>query len=95
MKARRLRFVSAVAVCLGLYALVVLASPGLHHDFDCHLKSPRHCQACAANPLAPRADAPSVCAGLTLLDLGNSETPPDLAPPRGVTPHVSGRAPPR
>ena len=91
MKARRLRFVSAVAVCLGLYALVILASPGLHHDFECHVKSPRHCQACAANPLAPRADATSVCAGLTLRDLGKSETPPDSLLPRGITPHASGR----
>ena len=95
MKARRLPSGSALLACLGLYALVVLGSPGLHHDFDCHVKSPRHCQACAANPLAPRASASSACTGLTLLDLGRNEPPPDLAPPRGITPHVSGRAPPR
>lgn len=95
MKARRLPFASALLACLGLYALVVLASPGLHHDFDCHLKSPRHCQACVANPLAPRTTATSVATDLTLLDLGQSETPADPLLPRGITPNVSGRAPPR
>jgi len=50
---------------------------------------------CAAVGPVASADAPNVCAGLTLLDLGKSETPPDLAAPRAVTPHVSGRAPPR
>ena len=94
MKARRLRWLSAAA-CLGLYALVVLASPGLHHDFDCHVKSPRHCQACVANPLAPRAAATSVVADLALLDLGKSEPPSDTPLPLGSTPRLSGRAPPR
>jgi hypothetical protein len=95
MKARRLPPVSALLACLGLYALVVLASPGLHHDFDCHVKSPRHCQACAANPLAPRTAATSVVAALTLLDLGKSETATETTLPRGIERNVSGRAPPR
>ena len=95
MRARRLPPVPALLACLGLYALVVLASPGLHHDFDCHVKSPRHCQACAANPLAPRAAATSVAAELTLIDLGKSEPPAETALPRGIVRNASGRAPPR
>lgn len=43
-------------VGLGLYALVLVGSPMLHHDFACHLKSKTHCDACLANPLAPRAE---------------------------------------
>jgi hypothetical protein len=95
MKVRRPRPASALLACLGLYALVVLASPVLHHDFDCHLKSPRHCQACVANPLAPRAAATSVAAHLTLLDLGKSDTVRHVVLATGVAPNVSGRAPPR
>jgi len=83
------------ALCLGLYAAVVLASPGLHHDFDCHLKSPRHCQACVANPLAPRADCTSGAGKLSLVDLGGATNPPAVRPPTAVTPRLSGRAPPR
>ena len=36
-----------------LYALSVVATPALHCDFDCHLKTPSHCQACVASALAP------------------------------------------
>jgi len=92
---RRKAFLGALAACLGLYVVVVLASPGLHHDFDCHLKSPRHCQACAANPLAPRADSATGAGTLALVDLGGTPKPPAAQPPMGVAPRLSGRAPPR
>lgn len=39
-----------------VYAAVLCLSPLLHHDFDCHLKTPSHCAACMANPTAPRAE---------------------------------------
>ena len=97
MARARLRpgFLRALLVCLGLYAGVVLASPGLHHDFDCHVKSPRHCQACTANPLAPRAE-PSGGVGVAVL--AESGRPPG---PRFVSaefeshPRLADRAPPR
>lgn len=41
----------AVRIVVLLYALVVVASPLLHHDFDCHLKSAQHCIACLSQPL--------------------------------------------
>jgi hypothetical protein len=40
-----------------LYAALSAASPGLHHDFDCHLKTPGHCGACIANPAAFGAES--------------------------------------
>jgi hypothetical protein len=40
-----------------LYVALLCASPLLHHDLDCHLKSPSHCGACVANPLAPRIES--------------------------------------
>ena len=48
-------------VVLGLYALVALVAPLLHHDFECHLKSRIHCDACTASPAAS-----SIEAGVTL-----------------------------
>jgi formate dehydrogenase maturation protein FdhE len=40
-----------VAVALGLYLLVLAASPVLH-DSSCDLKSPDHCTACLSSPVA-------------------------------------------
>ena len=53
-RARRLR--SLVILGLVAYVAVLLASPVLHHDLACHLKTPGHCDACAASPLASRAE---------------------------------------
>jgi len=42
---------------LGLFALVTLVAPLLHHDFECHLKSRMHCDACTASPTASRVES--------------------------------------
>lgn len=47
---------------LGLYALVALVAPLLHHDFECHLNSRAHCDACIASPAAA-----SIESGTTLI----------------------------
>ena len=46
-------------VSFGLFLYVVLCatSPVLHHDLDCHLKTPGHCPACIANPVASGAES--------------------------------------
>lgn len=44
-------------VVLGLFALVTLVAPLLHHDFDCHLKSRMHCDACTATPSASKIES--------------------------------------
>lgn len=94
--ARRSRaFFSSLLLSLGLYATVVLASPSLHHDFDCHMKSPRHCQACVANPLAPRADSTSHDGTLALVEIGATSSVPIALAPMPVAPRISGRAPPQ
>jgi hypothetical protein len=91
---RRSLFVGVAVVCLSLYAGVMLASPGLHHDFDCHLKSPRHCQACTANPLCPRAEPGSETYVTTLLEAGAPVGAPQVSIEVASVPRVSGRAPP-
>jgi hypothetical protein len=66
VRARSLRL-RTLAV-LGLYALLVLSAPVLHHDFACHQKSPTHCVACVSSPSAARAT--TVVVTPTLTELG-------------------------
>jgi hypothetical protein len=79
---------------LGLYALVLLASPALHCDFACHQKEPTHCQVCLVGPVAaPTIAQPSVWIGT--LPLAGEVLAQQFAPqPRTVEVDVPGRAPP-
>ncbi|MGE0453488.1 MAG: hypothetical protein AB7O37_00060 [Vicinamibacteria bacterium] len=61
---RRQRRLLALFACL--YALVLLASPLLHHDFDCHLKSAQHCVACLAQPQGSEVQASLAALGVEL-----------------------------
>lgn len=92
---RRHVFLGSLALCLGLYAAVVLATPGLHHDFECHLKSPGHCQACVANPLAPRAASTGDVGTVALVELGRAAALRAVPAPMQAAPLFLGRAPPR
>jgi hypothetical protein len=82
------------ALALSLYALLTAISPALHHDVACHVKSPAHCDACMANPLASRAeaskgvDAPAICAA------GETPVCTEAREHRTPVPPTSGRAPP-
>lgn len=89
---RRLR--SLAALGLVLYAVVFAASPVLHHDLACHLKTPTHCDACAMSPPASRVES-SFGSGLThLAQAGRIEMLREQAT-RSVAPVAqSGRAPP-
>ncbi len=55
VQARRLR--ARTLAVVGLYTLLVMSAPLLHHDFACHQKSPTHCVACVSSPSSPRATA--------------------------------------
>ncbi len=91
----RLRRLRPLALCgLALYVFVLLVSPVLHHDLACHVKTPGHCDACAASPVASRAEAataftaPALDPGLTL-DAAETQLP--RATHRAS---VDGRGPP-
>ena len=56
MRARAGARRSSGILLVTVYALVLVVSPLLHHDLDCHLTSRSHCGACTANPLAPGAE---------------------------------------
>lgn len=54
--ARRARgFRAKVALAALAYLLVVALVPALHHDFQCHVQHPGHCDACRALVAAPDA----------------------------------------
>ena len=82
------------ALALSLYALLAAISPALHHDLACHVKSPGHCDACMANPLASRTEPAT---GLDAPAMRAMGEPPVRTEPREhwapVAP-ASGRAPP-
>jgi len=80
---------------LGLYALVLVGSPALHHDLACHLKSPTHCDACTANPLASRTEVGVSLAESQLRPVGWVRAEGDVSPRHASTSASSGRSPPR
>lgn len=92
MHRRRSRRLLAFFVCL--YALVLLATPLLHHDFDCHLKSAQHCVACLAQPQGSEVQASLAAHGVELGWSGDVD--PLAFQPRSLllTTRSAGRAPP-
>jgi hypothetical protein len=56
----------ATALAVGLYAVVLVAGPLLHHDLACHLKSRTHCSACVTSVTASGTQD---AAGLIAVDL--------------------------
>jgi hypothetical protein len=83
-----------VAIALALYTLLAALSPALHHDLACHVKSPGHCDACVANPLASRTEPATGPAAPPIRALGE---PPVCAEARERWAPVAparGRAPP-
>jgi hypothetical protein len=83
-----------VTAGLILYGIALATSPLLHHDLVCHLKTPSHCDACHASPVAPNAVphvdvAPPLEASTSRVE--SREETASLAP---VSHRSSGRAPP-
>jgi hypothetical protein len=79
---------------LAVYAVILVVSPVVHHDLACHVKSPTHCEACAANPLASRVET-AVLAVTAALPAAGDVAPAahdfDGADPVRI---AAGRAPP-
>jgi hypothetical protein len=84
----------AAVVSFGLYALVILWSPVLHHDFACHLKSPTHCTACTASPAAPRIEqSPTLLVRLPLT-AQRTQALAEKSAAKVSLPRLPGRSPP-
>jgi hypothetical protein len=80
---------------LGLFALMLVAAPLLHHDFDCHLRSAQHCTACVAQPHAAPAGAIVALSEARLDDAGRVPPRAALAYAALPQPPSAGRSPPR
>jgi hypothetical protein len=79
---------------LAVYAVLLAASPLLHHDVACHLTSPTHCTGCTASPWASRIDAGAPLPSQPLPDAGQvvwERFEPVRAPERFAP---GGRSPP-
>jgi hypothetical protein len=83
-----------IVVALSLYTLVLLGSPILHHDLECHLKRPGHCDACTANPQAPRIETGLGLVAAPLLAAGRVECGHVSSPSAAGFSPTRGRAPP-
>jgi hypothetical protein len=55
-RVRPRRTLSATLVAVVVYGVVLLLTPGLHHDFACHQNSRTHCTSCLTNQTAPNVD---------------------------------------
>jgi hypothetical protein len=79
---------------LAVYSVILVVSPVVHHDLACHVKSPTHCEACAANPLASRVETAVVTVTPVLPPAG--DVVPVVHDADGVDPIriAAGRAPP-
>lgn len=85
----------ALPMWIALYVLVLLVSPVLHHDFDCHQKAPGHCVSCIANPLAPRSEATVSFSPAGWVDAGQLPAPAAAVRTTVCLSSLSDRAPPR
>jgi hypothetical protein len=79
---------------LAVYAVLLAASPLLHHDVACHRQSPTHCTGCTASPWASRIEAgtPLPAQPLPAADRVVGERPASVRAAEGFAP--SGRSPP-
>jgi hypothetical protein len=83
-----------ILLALGLYTLVLLGSPILHHDLECHLKTPGHCDACTANPHAPRIETGVGLLATHLRAAGHVDGGRGASPNAAAVNPTRGRAPP-
>jgi hypothetical protein len=92
---RRLRTTTALGVALGLYLLVFVAEPSLHHSDACHASTPWHCTACSLQMTSPGVEDDTLLQTIVLLPEAGKLLPDFL--PHPVAPlvaHTKDRSPP-
>jgi len=77
------------------YALVVVVTPVLHHDFECHTRTPGHCVACIATPVGLGTETGALALSPELADVGRVELNGTEAPEAALPADTHGRSPPR
>lgn len=76
------------------YGLVLAVTPVLHHDLECHWRTPGHCVACIATPAAVDAANAAPDASPAFVDVGGVEHQTPAAPETPLHADSHGRSPP-
>jgi hypothetical protein len=79
---------------VSFYLLFLAVSPLLHHDLECHLKTPSHCGACMASPLGLSAVTGAPLDDTHLYDAGSVKAVRATAPAPTFKVAAPGRSPP-
>src|SRR5258706_873253 len=85
----------AMAIAVGLYLLVFVAEPSLHHSDACHASTPWHCTACSLQMTSPGVEDDTLLQTIVLLPDAGKLLPDTL--PHAVAPlvtHTKDRSPP-
>jgi hypothetical protein len=69
-------------------------TPALHHDLACHAKTPGHCDACVATPLASPAEPGTALEAPSLVVVGEMPPCDPAREHRVATAPTRGRSPP-
>ncbi len=82
------------AICLVLYAAVLVAAPFTHHDLACHFKTPQHCTACASSQLGASPHTAAMPGAWLLGDAGSAVAEVVTSEGTLLAVHRTGRSPP-
>jgi hypothetical protein len=93
---RGVRPLARVTLWLGLcfYLFFLAVSPLLHHDLECHVKTPSHCGACMTSPLGLSAAVGAPLSATYLHDAGSVKAVPATAHEITFAVDAPGRSPP-
>jgi len=86
----------ALAVAVGLYLLLAVAEPFLHHSDACHATTPWHCTACSLQMTSPGVEDDTLLQTVVLLPDPGIVLPATL--PHDVAPLITrtkDRSPPQ
>jgi hypothetical protein len=79
---------------MGCYLVALAVAPLLHHDLECHVKSPTHCNACMASPPGLRSATGAPVDAIHLHDAGTVEVVSPTALVSAFAVDTPGRSPP-
>ena len=79
---------------VALYAAVLVLAPFTHHDIACHLKTPQHCNACAASQLGSDPHSVASFNRVVLSDAGRAVLELTVLSGTILPAQSSGRSPP-
>jgi len=93
---RRSRWLAdrALWLALGCYLVALAAAPLLHHDLECHAKSPKHCNACMASQPGLSSAAGAPIDEIHLYDAGTVEAVSPTVLVSAFSVDTPGRSPP-